>query len=281
MYCVDEVYITCMEILKLLFRHYYLKTKIASKSKTFSWSQETPQQDWGVAPGVRITPTMSQEENDLNSWENHQCQCAPAVEKLLCAAASALCHSVPCTQRPGRELGWQETADSSGEDKMCFLLWSERRMTHVEHAVLGKLHHVFKLLFSEETGNTDAEACSEVAFQCSLTISAQINPVTTAPSATACTETALGLKMLNSSSENVPQLRSWVKTLSTIRVHHILYECGQFCFPVRLPTRKTSRASPVLRCPYQTHSSSFSSALGPQNLLMETTHLTPFCLLLI
>lgn len=200
---------------------------------------------------------------------------------MLRAAASALCHPVPCTQRPVRELGWQEAADSSGEDKMCFQLWSERQMTHVEHTGLGKLHHVFKILFSEESGNTDAKAYSEVAFQCSLTISAQINPATTAPSATACTETALGMKMLNCSSENVPQLWSWFKTLSAIRVHYILYKCGQFCFPVRLPTRKTSRGSPVLCCPCRTHGSSFSSALSPQNLLMETTHLTPFCLLLI
>lgn len=50
---------------------------------------------------------------------------------------------------------------------------------------------------------------------------------------------------------------------------------------MRLPTRKTSRGSLVLRCPCRTHGSSFSSALSPQNLLMETTHLTPFCLLLI
>lgn len=97
-------------------------------------------------------------------------------DSMLRAAASALCHPVPYTQRLGRELGWQETADSSGEDKMCFLLCSERRMTLVEHTGLGKLHHVFKLLFGEESGNTDgntdAKACGKVAFQRSLKISA-------------------------------------------------------------------------------------------------------------
>lgn len=96
MYCMDEVYITCTEILKLLFRHYYLKTKIVSETKTFSWSQETPQQAWDVASGVRINPTMSQEENDLNSWENHQCQWAPAMEKLgLNASCCSLCSLPP------------------------------------------------------------------------------------------------------------------------------------------------------------------------------------------
>lgn len=115
---------------------------------------------------------------------------------------------LPCaTPHTGRELGWQETADSSGKVKTRFPLLSERQMTHVKSTGLGRLHNDSKL-FSEESGNTDAKTCGELAFQASLKTSAHKIPASTVPSATACTETVPGLNMLNSSSDKVLQLQN-------------------------------------------------------------------------
>lgn len=116
---------------------------------------------------------------------------------------------LPCaTPHTGMELGWQETADSSGKVKTRFPLLSERQMTHVKSTGPGRLHNVSELLFSEESGNTDAKTCGELAFQASLKTSAHKIPASTVPSATARTETVPALNTLNSSSDKVLQLQN-------------------------------------------------------------------------
>lgn len=111
------------------------------------------------------------------------------------------------TLHTGRELGWQETVDSSGKVKTNFPLLSEGQMTRVENTGPGKLRNVAKL-FSEESGNTDTKACGGLAFQPSLKTFAHIIPASTVPSATAHAGTVPGLNTLNSSSAKVPQLQN-------------------------------------------------------------------------